>query len=286
EAFMTNPAHGFDLLFSNGVHDPETLRWSGKIWYFRDQQSFFVIRIAALFDLLTFSSYSGTAVLFAVVSFIGAWLMYRTFYMMYPTFHRWLAFSCLFVPTVFFWGSGIFKDTITLAALGVATYCIYRLAIERTFRAWYIVAIVICCWTIYSIKIYILLCFLPAVLLWIGVRHIASIRQLVARLLILPVGIACIVGLGYLAVRQVALDDPRYNLDRIAETARVTAYDIGFWTGRDAGSRYSLGELDGTLQGMLRLAPQAINVSLFRPYIWEVNNPLMALAALESFALL
>jgi hypothetical protein len=66
----------------------------------------------------------------------------------------------------------------------------------------------------------------------------------------------------------------------------VTAYDIGFWTGKDAGSRYSLGELDGTLQGMLRLAPQAINVSLFRPYIWEVNNPLMALAALESFALL
>src|SRR5690606_36984286 len=62
--------------------------------------------------------------------------------------------------------------------------------------------------------------------------------------------------------------------------------DIGFWTGKDAGSRYSLGELDGTLQGMVRLAPQAINVSLYRPYLWEVNNPLMLLAALESFALL
>src|SRR5690606_9434853 len=58
------------------------------------------------------------------------------------------------------------------------------------------------------------------------------------------------------------------------------------WTGKDAGSRYILGELDGTLEGMLRLAPQAINVSLYRPYLWEVNNPLMLLAALESFALL
>jgi hypothetical protein len=37
---------------------------------------------------------------------------------------------------------------------------------------------------------------------------------------------------------------------------------------------------------MLRLAPQAVNVSLFRPYLWEVNNPLMLLAALESLALL
>lgn len=150
----------------------------------------------------------------------------------------------------------------------------------------YLLAILICFWTIYSIKIYILLCFLPAALLWIGIRYMASVRQVVARVLLLPVGMACIAGLGYLAVRQVALDDPRYNLSRIAETARVTAYDIGFWTGKDAGSRYSLGELDGTLQGMVRLAPQAINVSLYRPYLWEVNNPLMLLAALESFALL
>jgi hypothetical protein len=36
---------------------------------------------------------------------------------------------------------------------------------------------------------------------------------------------------------------------------------------------------------MARLAPQAINVSLFRPYIWEVKNPLMLLSALESMLL-
>jgi hypothetical protein len=43
-----------------------------------------------------------------------------------------------------------------------------------------------------------------------------------------------------------------------------------------------LGELDGSFGSMLRLAPQAINVSLFRPYLWEVSNPLMALSALAS----
>jgi hypothetical protein len=43
--------------------------------------------------------------------------------------------------------------------------------------------------------------------------------------------------------------------------------------------------LDGTFGSMARLAPQAINVSLFRPYIWEVKNPLMLLSALESMLL-
>jgi hypothetical protein len=37
---------------------------------------------------------------------------------------------------------------------------------------------------------------------------------------------------------------------------------------------------------MLKLLPQAINVSLFRPYFWEVHKPLMVLSAIESFLLL
>jgi hypothetical protein len=59
-----------------------------------------------------------------------------------------------------------------------------------------------------------------------------------------------------------------------------------YYTGRDAGSGYSLGELDGSFGSMIRLAPQAINVSLFRPYLWEVNNQFMLLSCLESTFLL
>jgi hypothetical protein len=51
---------------------------------------------------------------------------------------------------------------------------------------------------------------------------------------------------------------------------------------KEKGSAYYLGELDGTIGSMLRLAPQALVVSLFRPYIWEAKNPVMLLSALES----
>ena len=90
----------------------------------------------------------------------------------------------------------------------------------------------------------------------------------------------------YQAILWVGMNDRRYSIDRIAETAKITAYDVGRWTGRNAGSRYDLGDLDGTIPGMLRLAPSAINVSLFRPYLWEINNPLMLIASLESSILL
>ncbi|RZK35167.1 MAG: hypothetical protein EOO61_12360 [Hymenobacter sp.] len=51
---------------------------------------------------------------------------------------------------------------------------------------------------------------------------------------------------------------------------------------REQGSGYHLGELDGTIGGMAKLAPQAIIVSLFRPFLWEARNPVMLLSALEA----
>ena len=87
-------------------------------------------------------------------------------------------------------------------------------------------------------------------------------------------------------MKKAGQESEKYALNNLAKTAQVTAYDIGFYSGRNAGSGYSLGKLDGTFGSMLRLAPEAINASLFRPYLWEVNNPLMLLSALESVFLL
>ena len=101
-----------------------------------------------------------------------------------------------------------------------------------------------------------------------------------------PFMVCLIIVSSYFMVVKVSEDDARYSVTKIAETARITAYDIRYFTGRDAGSGYSLGELDGTFSSMFRLAPQAINVTLFRPYIWEVINPLMFISALESLALI
>lgn len=286
EAFMDEPVKGLQLLTADGNHHPSTFEYSSKIWYFKDQQSYAVIRFTTILDLLTFSSYSATAVLFAVISFVGSWLLFQTFYPAYSGSHRGLAISCFFIPSVFFWGSGIFKDTLTLTALSVATFYLHSFFIRGRISWVAILAIVISFWVIYSIKIYILLCFLPAAIIWIFSSRLSHIKSTVIRILLIPFVIVVVGLLGYYAVQKVAEDNPKYNLSRIAETARITAYDIRYWTGKDAGSGYSLGELDGSIESLIRHAPQAVVVSLFRPYLWEVENPLMTLSALEGLILL
>ncbi len=285
EAFMDSPLQGIKLLWSNDNH-VGVYQYSSRIYFFNDDQSYFLIRIAALFDLLTFSSYSATAVFFALLSFIGMWLFFLTFYSRYPHLHRGLAVAALFLPSVFFWGSGILKDTLTIAGLGVATYCFYQLLLVRKFSLRLLLALIVALVVIFSVKKFVLQAFLPAVLVWVVAYNFSTIKALALKIILVPVAVCLVVIGAYYMVVKVGQDDERYALNKLAKTAKVTAYDIRYWSGRFAGSGYALGELDGTFGSMLRLAPQAINVSLFRPYLWEVKNPLMLISALESFAFL
>ena len=47
-------------------------------------------------------------------------------------------------------------------------------------------------------------------------------------------------------------------------------------------SSYDLGEIDYSLQGVLKKAPEAISVTLIRPFPNEIKNAMMVLGAVES----
>lgn len=286
EIFIQDPGAALKMIFLPKSMHNDLFQYTSRIYFYHDDASYFMIRVVAFFDLFTFSSYSSTALLFAVLSFTGACFLYTTFYRTAPELHFWIAVAIFFVPSVFFWGSGILKDSLVMAFLGMMTYAVQRLFLDRRWSIGVVLLLLASLLVIFMVKKYVLLCFLPAVILWILYSSVSHFRSALLRLMLIPMVLIVAGVVGYYTVDTIGANDPRYALDRLAMTARVTAYDIGFYTGKDAGSGYSLGELDGTFGGMLRLAPQAINVSLFRPYLWEVKNPLMLLSALESIVLL
>jgi hypothetical protein len=281
EAFMDSPEKGLGLLFSGGEHGLY-YEYSSKIPFFTDPASFFIIRLSAVFDLLTFSSYSATAVCFSVVSFVGMWMFFLTFYRKYPQVHWQLALASFFIPSVFFWGSGLLKDTLMMGCLGVITFEIDRIFFQKKVSIVHLLLLVLSVWCIFSVKKFILQAFIPSALLWIYLGNLKQFRSVVLKALLLPMLIAISIFSTYYSFVKIGEGDRRYAVENIAKTAQITAYDIRYWTGRDAGSGYTLGELDGSFNSMIKLAPQAINVSLFRPYLWEVNNPLMLLSSMES----
>jgi hypothetical protein len=69
------------------------------------------------------------------------------------------------------------------------------------------------------------------------------------------------------------------NVDKIESSLQ------GFqsWHTTLGGSAYSLGDFDFTISGYIQKIPASINVTFFRPYIWEVNKPIIFLTFLQSF---
>ena len=286
ESFIENPGSGLRLIFGSTDDEPGIYKYSSRIPFFHDPNSYFVIRIAAFFDLLTFSTYSATAVLFSVISFVGMWMLFLTFYKQYPHLHQSIALATFFVPSVFFWGSGLLKDTVIIGCLGIATYHISILFIERRIIMRSILVLIGVLYVIFKIRVFVLQAYLPAVILWIMASNFRSIRSVLIKLMIVPFVACALLFSVYYAVVKIGENDVKYSVANLAKTSKITAYDIGFFTGRDAGSHYSLDIPDWTPLGMLQASPAAVNVSLFRPYVWESRNPLMFISSLESTFLL
>ena len=78
--------------------------------------------------------------------------------------------------------------------------------------------------------------------------HVTHLRSVILKVMLVPFVVTILMVSGYYSVVKIGEDDDRYSVSQIATTAKVTAYDIRYWSGRNAGSGYSLGELDTQLR--------------------------------------
>jgi hypothetical protein len=209
--------------------------------------------------------------------------MYRTFANLYPHLHKELAFAFLFIPSTFVWGSAMFKDTVCMFGLGWLTYTTFRIFVNRDFSFKNIALLILGFYLIYKIKIYILLGFMPALSIWLLTVYASKVKNSGLRFLTKLTFIGIAIG-GFLFFTQLfAKDLKRYSLENIASTASITRDWIAYSSG-DEGSGYDLGTFDPGLGGMLQKFPQAVAVTLFRPFLWEAKKVIVLLSALEALA--
>lgn len=268
-------------------YDPLYYKYISQLpWYIIDISSYIVAVVSALFGLFTFNTFLPTSVLFAFLSFSGVWALFRTFALLYPKYTKQIAICILFIPGLFLWGSGILKDTLCIFALGWFTYSTFRLLIQRDFRLKNIILTSICLVILAKIKIYILLSFLPAIAIWIFLLYTQGIQNKIIRTSSKYFLIVVLVGGSVFLMQSLGDQLGAYSLERITQTSSSLREWIVYSSVRDEGSSYDLGEIEPTFSAMLMKFPQAVNVTLFRPYLWESKKPIVLFSALESFLFL
>lgn len=275
-AFTVDPSIFWKLLI-NPPDDtiPEIQEYVWWSFFRTDIASYTVGKITGVVNLFTFNVYSACALIFAALSFTGIWAMYTVFYDIYPRMYKQFAIAILFVPSVFFWGSGILKDCVTMGCVGWLTYCSYQIFFKGKFIFLGTIILLVTGYLTFIIKSYIILGFVPALALWIFLYYKSSIKSGFLRAVLNPIVYGTVLAGGVVAIQKL-------GNEFIARASNFQVYHGILEETGVVGSGYNLGELDGSFWGTLSKVPAAINVTLFRPYLWEVTSPMVVLSALES----
>lgn len=249
-----------------------------------DHYALFTVVLTIPMCLLGCKSFFATTIILASISFIGLWKLFEVFIDQFPALTREFAIAIFFIPSVFFWGSGILKDTYTLSSIGFYSYGIYRFLILKHRHPKYLIMALCAAFVIVSIKPYIFFALLPGSLIWIFFDKVTAIKSKVIKTLIIPLTLMGLYVSAMFLLSYFGKYLGEYSLDNVLNKAVKTQQDLI----RDqyGGNNFNIGEFDASITGVMSKIPAAINMALFRPYIWDARNPVMLLSGLENLFML
>ena len=283
-AFLDSPSDYFELLLhESSTNFPGHLRqYTNPLAYSDSPEEWFMVKMISPLALITFNSYLAINLCMATISFWGSWKLFKVFSTILPSKKNLVFLAAFLIPSMVFWGSGLMKDTLTLAGINYMIYALYFTLIKKKFKPIFIIGVIIWFYITFTLKSYIVIAFLPTVFLVYYYNYKSKIKSQIIRVISTPLIILIFITIGFFSLKALSESSNKYSAKQLEYKAK------GFhsWHTSLGGSTYNLGEVEYTIIGALKKTPAALNATFFRPYLWEAKNPVVFLGALESLALL
>ena len=234
----------------------------------------FFVFLTGLVSFVTFDSYLSISLIYTFLGFIGNWLIFHTLCKLFPTLKNYFLFFILLYPPFIFWSSGVVKESLSICCIGILFYLIFNN--NFTINMWRkIVLGSISVFVLYNVKSYLLFTFLFALVIVLFLIFIRSFQNKYVRLIVF-----CL----FMAVFFIFIyyDFATFFLSEIFQSIFNQILIISNSQLQAGGSSYDLGTINSDFGGILRYLVASVNVSLFRPYLWEVDKPQLLLSAIDS----
>lgn len=253
---------------------------------FRDPKTFFVIRLFSPLVMLSGNSFLISSLLMSLLSFTGLWKFYKLLCGLYPALYKYFVFSALLIPSVLFWGSGLLKDSITMAATAWISYSIFMVFFNKKKIGINLLVILIMAYLLISIKPYIFVSLVPGLLVWLFFNQVKRIKNKLIKVLILPLTILLILVAASALLNYMGKFLGVYgDVDTMITKVKVTQEDLQK-ASMYGSNYYDIGVIEPSVWGLVKKMPQALVAGLFRPFLWEARNPFVVISGLENLTLL
>ncbi|MBL0136414.1 MAG: hypothetical protein IPP79_21770 [Chitinophagaceae bacterium] len=242
----------------------------GEGWYFylSELELALLTKPLALFHFITGGDYYNNVVLYNFISFWPMLWLYGTYKEVFPNKKTALYITIFLVPSLLFWLSGIRGDGYLMLFLVLLLVNFHQWVSGRKGKQLLYILIGIAGIIVFrSVLLFLLL---PVLTCWfITVRFRKKILPVVA----IVYGITAILFFGSIFVSA------EKNLPGIVSERQAAFLRL------KGNTRYELDSLRPTVGSYLKVLPQAINNSFFRPYAWEWKGSLQGVAAIDILLL-
>ena len=283
---LKDPSYIKLLFIPSKNFDESLLADPWNVGYFAIESNYAVVRLVAVLCFFTFGKYLLLNLFFSLIAYSGAWRLYKFFYELYPHLHKQIAIAVLYFPTFIFWSSGVMKDPICITMLGWMTYCLYSAFVKKKNITRNVLIAVVSGYILATVKMYILVSYLPFFIVFIIMKNVGQIRNTFLKIVFgFALSVFAVIALLVIAGR-LKEELGIFAMDKLAESVKAQqgAYIA---LSNQAESSFSLGEeFDGSISSLIKTAPAAIIVTLYRPFLWESKKISTLLSSLESLAMM
>jgi hypothetical protein len=279
-AAKEHPGQYFRLLFFNelGQIPIGYSRWPEY------SNSFFFIKLLSLLYFMTGNSYWFSGFYLSLFSFWGSWYLVEKLNTNFPEYGTASVIAFLFFPSVFFWTSGVSKDSVLMGSLCLTAGLFLQLSLTR-YSGKAIGGILLLgasMYLLWKIKFFLAAVLLVLLFTWLLLQWLTPKmkglqprrNQFLAWLMLLLVG-------AFIA----SFAHPTFNLDFFAQHIVWNYKNIMALTDK-ANPLLTFPDLQPSLPSVLENAPSAILQMLFRPFLWEPAPLIYKVIALENLLLL
>ncbi len=243
--------------------------------------NFFPGKLALIPSFIFGNSYICINMIFGFFALGGAIRLFKTFYYYYPKQWKEIAFACLFLPSVCYWSSGLLKDPICFGAVGYITYAFLNIFVKKKKILVSLALIIGCGLLVYFIKVYILLVLVLSLLIWQFAEFNKLIENKTLQRIFAGMTFAGSLLIGLLLLNYLTSTEAgqQYQLDKIAGNAEHQR-EMFAVINQQTGGTDSHFEINTSNPVLMVFG--GITATFYRPFIWEVNSPIMLLSVLES----
>lgn len=267
---LTHPAQYISGIWSNDSGSYAGFLGGEASWW-NELDRNFILKLMGVFNAASFGYYYINVIFYSFLTLFGPIALYRVFNDWFSKKQMPVLLAVLFIPSFIYWTSGLHKEGLIFNCIAFIIYAFYFALKMGRFSAGKGLGVLLSLLLLLVLRNYIVLVMLPALIAWVA-AHKFGAKPVVTYSVIYLFFAVLFFAAPYISSN---LDFPGAVVEKQRQFSQLKGY-----------SEMPVQKLEPTLRSFVANAPQAINLSLIRPYFSDIRHLLSMAAALEINGLL